>query len=246
MRYGIFSDVHANLEALDAVIEALKNESIDKYLCAGDVVGYAVNPNECIEKTKALAMITVAGNHDWASVDLFGLDYFNPQAYQAVIWTRKNLSRDCRYFLEALKLVYKNKDLTLVHGTLSDPQDFNYMTNGDSAEATFRLLENNVCFLGHSHIAGVFIEGENGDLVYREDDLDGNFIDIKEGNKYIINVGSVGQPRDGNPKAAFSIYDTDKKRAWVKRISYDIKKTREKIIQAGLPRVLGDRLLAGK
>ena len=110
MRYGIFSDIHANLEAFDAVIEAFKLEAIDKYLCVGDVVGYAANPKECIKKVKMLAMITVAGNHDWASVDLFSTDYFNPIASEAIFWTKRNLSDEDRYFLESLKLIYKNED----------------------------------------------------------------------------------------------------------------------------------------
>ncbi len=123
MRYAIFSDVHSNLEALEAVIEALKRESPDKYLCAGDIVGYAANPKECIERIRAITSLIVAGNHDWASVDLFPTENFNPAAGQAISWTRRHIDDDNRYFLESLKLIYKNDDLTLVHGTLDNPQD---------------------------------------------------------------------------------------------------------------------------
>ena len=242
MRYGIFADVHSNLEALDAVIEAYGKEAIDKYLCAGDVVGYAANPKECIEKIKALTIITVAGNHDWASVNLFSLDYFNPVASEAIFWTKQNLDDNSRYFLESLKLVYKNEDLTLVHGTLENPQDFNYMTDGYAAWVTFRLLETDICFVGHSHVAGIFIKDKDDRIHYRQD----NSVDIKQEFKYIINVGSVGQPRDGNPKAAYCIYDTDKKEVQIKRVGYDIQATRRKIIHAGLPQFLGDRLIVGK
>jgi predicted phosphodiesterase len=242
MRYGIFSDVHSNLEALEAVIEAYKQEDIDKYLCAGDVVGYAANPKECIDKVKMLAMITVAGNHDWASVDLFSTDYFNPVASKAISWTKSNLGNQDRYFLELLKLIYQNEDLTLVHGTLDNPQDFDYMLDGYAASKTFALIETRLCFVGHSHVAGIFIQDVKGRIDYQED----NSIDIKDGFKYIINVGSVGQPRDGNPKATYSIYNTDKRQIQIKRISYDIEKARNKIIDAGLPRFLGDRLLVGK
>ncbi len=108
MRYGIFSDVHSNLEALNAVIDVYKKESIDKYLCGGDVVGYAANPNECVEKVKPLATVTVAGNHDWAAVNLFNLDYFNPVAKEAILWTKGKLDNKSSYFLETLKLVYKD------------------------------------------------------------------------------------------------------------------------------------------
>ena len=242
MRYGIFSDVHSNLEALDAVINAYKKEAIDKYLCVGDLVGYATNPKACIEKVKALAAVIVAGNHDWACVDLFSVDYFNPYAKDAIFWTRRNLDDIDKSLLESLKLIYKNENFTLVHGTLDNPRDFNYMTDGYIAEQTFRLLETNICFVGHTHVVGTFINDKLGQLHYRQDDS----IDISPGNKYIINVGSVGQPRDGNPKASYCTYDTDKKEVQIKRIDYDIQTARKKIIAVGLPKFLGDRLLSGR
>jgi predicted phosphodiesterase len=242
MRYGILSDIHSNLEALEAVIEVYKNESIDKYLCVGDVVGYASNPNECIEKISLFCMITVAGNHDWGCVNLFPVDYFNPDAKEAIFWTRKKLDENNRYYLKALKLVYKNEDLTLVHGTLDKPQDFNYMTDEHVARGTFRLLETSICFVGHSHVAGIFIQDKKERIHYSED----AYVDIKEENKYIVNVGSVGQPRDGKSQAAYCIYDTDKKQIQIKRINYDIQTTRKKIINLGLPTFLGDRLIIGR
>jgi predicted phosphodiesterase len=242
MRYAIFSDVHANLEALEAVIESYKKESIDRYLCVGDVVGYAANPKECIERIKALCMITVAGNHDWGSVNLFSLDYFNPYAKEAILWTQENIDDTDRHFLQSLKLVYKNDDLTLVHGTLESAAKFNYLTDGIVAEESFKALENNVCFLGHTHVAGTFIKGQDGEIKYRQDIS----MKIEAGNKYIINVGSVGQPRDGNPNAAYCIYDTYKKEVCLKRVGYNIADTRKKIIAAGLPRFLAERLALGR
>lgn len=242
MRYGIFSDIHSNLEALDVVIEAYKKEAIDKYLCIGDVVGYAANPKECIEKTKILADIVLAGNHDWAAVNLFSVDYFNPVAAEAIFWTRRNLDDNAKFFLESLKLIYKNEDLTLVHGTLDNAADFNYMTDGYIAEETFRLLETNICFVGHTHAVAIFTKDKDDRIHYRED----NSIEIKPENKYIVNVGSVGQPRDRNPQAAYCIYDTDKKEVQIKRIGYDMETTRKKIIDASLPKFLGDRLFLGR
>lgn len=242
MRYGIFSDIHSNLEALDAIIGAYRKEKIDRYLCVGDVVGYASSPKECIEKIRMLAMITVAGNHDWASVNLISTDYFNPLAKEAVFWTQRNLDEEGRYFLEHLMLVYKNEDLTMVHGTLDEPGDFNYMTDGYIASRTFELLETNICFVGHTHVPGVFVKSKDGHIQYQE----GSNMDIKEDNKYIINVGSVGQPRDGNPKAAYCIYDTKKRNVQIKRISYDTQTARKKIIAEGLPIFLGERLLVGR
>lgn len=242
MRYGIFSDVHSNLEALEAIIDAYKKERIDKYLCIGDIVGYAANPNECAEKIKALVTITVAGNHDQASVNLLSIDYFNPQAAEAIIWTKDNLNEQSKYFLESLKLVYKNEDLTLVHGTLDDPQDFNYMIDDYVAFKTFKLLDNNVCFVGHTHRAEIFIQEKNNQIHYYNE----KNIDTSKENKYIINVGSAGQPRDGNPNSAYCIYDADKKKVELKRVSYDIQVTAKKIYDAGLPRFFGDRLKVGR
>lgn len=242
MRYGIFSDIHSNLEAFDSVIKAYKSEAIDKYLCIGDVVGYATNPKECIEKVSKLAMITVAGNHDWAAVNLFSLDYFNEIAKEALLWARRNIDDTDRIFLESLKPTYKNKDFTLVHGTLDNPQEFNYMTDGYIAEETFRILDTNICFVGHTHHPGAFIKDKNESMHYRQD---GSY-DIKPDNKYIINVGSVGQPRDANPKAAYCIYDSEKREVRIKRIAYDFESSRKKIIDAGLAKFLGDRLLSGR
>ncbi|MFA5411136.1 MAG: metallophosphoesterase family protein [Candidatus Omnitrophota bacterium] len=241
MRYGIFSDIHSNLEAWEAAITAYQSENIDRYLCLGDVVGYAANPKECVAAVAALAAVTVAGNHDWASVDLFSLDYFNPLAREAICWTKRNLGGREKSFLESLRLTYKNEDLTLVHGTLDNPEDFNYLSDDFSAKGTFRLLENNLCFVGHTHVSGIFVQDKDGRIYYQDD----AGIRIKEDNKYIINVGSVGQPRDGNPQACYCIYDSAKKEAEIKRIGYDIEAAARKIVNAGLPRFLAERLLSG-
>jgi predicted phosphodiesterase len=242
MRYAIFSDVHSNREALEAVIAAYKDESIDKYLCLGDLVGYAADPNLCVQTVKAISEVTIAGNHDWASVNLFSSDYFNPLARDALEWTKRTLKNRQKTYLESLKLVYKNQDLTLVHGTLDQPSDFNYMTDGYSARKTFSLLETNICFIGHTHVAGMFIKDKKNRIIYRQDYT----IDIKEDTAYIINTGSVGQPRDADPRAAYCIYDTEKKEVCLKRIDYDKISARKKIIQAGLPLFLGDRLISAR
>ncbi|MDD4898989.1 MAG: metallophosphoesterase family protein [Candidatus Omnitrophica bacterium] len=242
MRYGIFSDIHSNLEALDAVIQAYQKESIDKYLCIGDVVGYAANPNECVERIKELAEVTVAGNHDWASVGLFSLDFFNPEAAQAILWTEKNISHSASTFLRSLKLLYEEEDFILVHGSLNDPGDFNYMNDEYIAQRTLALMNKEICFVGHTHFPGTFIQEENQNLRYSKESL----IGIKRGNKYIINVGSVGQPRDANPTPSYGIFDSEKKTFELKRVPYDSKETRKKIYQEDLPLFFGERLLKGR
>jgi len=241
MRYGIFADVHSNLEAIDAVIQAYKNENIDQYLCLGDVVGYGADPCECVSRVMSLSAITVAGNHDWATVNLFSLENFRFEAAEVIYWTRTQITQTERDFLESLELIYKNTDLTLAHGTIDNPKDFNYMTNGYIAWESLRLLETRVGFVGHSHVPGIFTKGVGDQVGYRQDDS----LDLIEGQSYIVNVGSVGQPRDGNPKAAFCIFDTKENRIFIKLVKYDMEKTRKKIIETGLPRSLGDRLLIG-
>ncbi len=242
MRYGIFSDVHSNLEALQAVAAAYKKESIDTYLCAGDVIGYAANPKECIEMAGSLARTTVGGNHDWAAVSLFSLEYFNPQARQAIHWTKQNIDEKERQFLKALPLTFENEDLTLVHGTLLNPQDFDYLADEYAAEDTFSLLKTKVVFIGHTHHAGIFIQDKTGALRYQQEPA----VRILPENKYIVNVGSVGQPRDGDPQAAYCVYDTEKFEVRIQRVEYDKEMSRKKILEAGLPAFLGDRLFEGK
>ena len=157
MRYGIISDIHGNLEALETAIDALSREKIDTYLCVGDIVGYAANPAECIEETKALTPHIVCGNHDIASSGLMGTSSFNEAAREAVIWTRNNLSQENIAFLKRLNYIYKNEHFILVHGTLEEPEAFHYMSDGYEAHRTFRLMgDTRVSFVGHSHIPGIF------------------------------------------------------------------------------------------
>lgn len=242
MRYAVFADIHSNLEALNTVLSVYKKEGIDTYFCVGDIVGYGADPNACVEIIRATAKITVAGNHDWASVNLFSTDYFNPYAKEAVFWTKERLSDNNSSFLASLELVYQNSELTLVHGTLDNPEDFYYLTDGYAAEETFRRQETPVCFLGHTHVPGIFRRSFSGQMSYTE----GGRVKIEENAKYIVNVGSIGQPRDGNPRASFCIYDSVKKEIEIKRIAYDVAAAREKILQAGLPHFFGERILRGQ
>lgn len=241
MRYGIFSDVHSNLEALEEVIKAYKKESIDKYLCVGDIVGYAANPKECIEKVQTLVAATAAGNHDWGSTGKFPADYFNPEAKTAVIWSGQQLNAKEKYYLDSLGLVYKNEDLTLVHGTLDNPGEFKYMDNGYQAFLSFKSLETKLCFIGHSHVPGVFIKDKDNNISYTNESK----IFLKKDCQYIVNVGSTGQPRDGDNRACYCVFDADKKEIEIKRLDYDIKTAAKKIIDSGLPRFLAERLYLG-
>ncbi len=242
MRYGIFSDIHSNLEALEAVIKAYESEKIDMYLCLGDLVGYGANPVECIQIVKDIAQMIIAGNHDWAVAGLFSLEYFNDWAKQAVIWTQRKMDLTNHNFLASLRFIYENEDFTLVHGSLNSPQEFHYITDISEAAQTFRLMNKSICFVGHTHVGGVFIQDKDGRIDFQRETR----FKLQEGYRYIVNVGSVGQPRDGDNKASFCIYDIERKEVLIKRVGYDIKSAQEKILACGLPSFLAARLSVGR
>lgn len=242
MRYGILADIHSNLEAFIEVKKQRETENIDKFICLGDIVGYGANPKECIIQSKEMFDVIIAGNHDWAAAGTFDLLCFNQYAREAVKWTKEIIDEAEANFLKSLPLIKEVDDFILVHGSLYHPDDFNYILNLPEALKAFNNMQQHICFIGHSHAPAIFVKGENLSIDY----LDVSKIKMAPEKKYIINVGSVGQPRDGNPKACFCIYDTDTKIAEIKRVSYPVEKTQNKIINAGLPYFLATRLAGGR
>lgn len=240
MRYGIISDIHGNLEALRVAKKALSGEKLDKVLCGGDIVGYGADPRKCIKNVKELCSDIVCGNHDAASCSLRDTANFNNAARKAIKWTQKKLTGEESAFIKGLSLVYKNKHLTLVHGTLKDPEAFHYMLDGDAAQATFHLMKTPVTFVGHTHVPGVFLY-KNNRINFSCKERTG----ISKGEKAIVNTGSVGQPRDGDPRLCYCVYDTDKSTIELKRLPYDIERAQTKIARAGLPPFLAYRLSGG-
>lgn len=245
MRYLIFSDVHSNLEALTAVLEAIKNKRFDQYIFLGDIVGYGANPNEVIEEIKKISPLSIVrGNHDKAVAGLTNLDYFNPVAALAVMWTSKNITSKNLEFLKELNMgpLKVNEELTICHGSPWD-EDY-YMFNKFDALEAFSIFETKICFFGHTHFPAVHIlENENVKTIYPS-----RYpfrIKIEDRFRYLINPGSIGQPRDGNPMASFIIYDSKKKSVTIQRVPYDISKAQSKILEAGLPQMLATRLSSG-
>lgn len=240
MRYGIFSDIHGNWEALQEVLQFYRREGVKDYICLGDIVGYGANPKECLDLVRGLNAACVAGNHDWAVSGRLNYDVFHGSARAAVDWTRGQLDGEDMTFLHHLPLMFKNDDFVAVHGTLSEPENFHYMIYMSDARETFHLMERQVCFVGHSHVPQIIIQ--RGEKVACSAKMN---TQVHPADRYIVNVGSVGQPRDGNPKASCCIYDTATHALQISRLTYDVHSAYTKILKVGLPEDLAERLLAG-
>ncbi len=240
MRYGIFSDVHSNLEALEAVLDSLARDRPDELLCAGDIVGYAADPAECVARVRQSVSHAVCGNHDWAVAGKMNPEWFNSFARSVVEWTAARLGGEGKAYLGNLPLCWSDGRVTLVHGSLDKPEEFHYVLDGDAARACLGLQATPVAFIGHTHVPGFFLQEKEGISF-----VPGAECRVRSGQKLLVNVGSVGQPRDRDPRAAYCLYDTESRLAVIKRVPYDIPKAQEKIRSAGLPVFLAERLTAG-
>lgn len=239
-KYAILGDIHGNLEAFNAVLKDSDEQGVTSYVCVGDIVGYYPNPIECLEKIRALECVTVRGNHDHYCAYNESLDDFHPVAANVVDWTRHQLSSEHIEYLRKLKMVNVIEGFTIVHSTLDMPEKWGYVFDDLEAEAHFNYQTTSVCFFGHTHAPVVYMKqgGVNSNAY--------NKFKITLGQKYFINVGSVGQPRDGDPRAAYVIYDTKTNEVELRRLPYDIHKTQEKVHKAGLSEWLAQRLEIGR
>jgi len=239
MKIAIISDIHSNLEALTKVLSEIKD--VDKVFCLGDIVGYGANPGECLEMIRDRVGLCIAGNHDYGVIGKTDIQYFNSAARQAIIWTRSHISDLAKKYLDSLSLTESYDDMSFTHGVFSFPESWNYIFSLEDAVREFHYMDSSIGFVGHSHIPGVFFEkiGEYGTLENSE-------FTFEDRVRYIVNCGSVGQPRDGDPRASFCIIDTDDKKVIMHRVAYNVERAREKIIEVGLPESLGDRLIYGR
>lgn len=243
MIYCVFGDIHANLEALEAVLADAEKQGAERYLCVGDIVGYGADPGPCLERVRALTTQVVAGNHDCAVVGRAEIEYFNHFAKAAVLWTREQLSPGQQAFLAGLPLTLTVNGLTVVHATVHDPAEFGYIESAIVARKSFEALETPVGFVGHSHVPVTFFYEENGDEIWFTQDEE---VPLAEFSKSIVNIGSVGQPRDDNWHAAYALYDDEAHVVTIRRLPYDIETAKQKILDAGLPAVLAARLGLGR
>jgi predicted phosphodiesterase len=242
MLLGIISDIHSNLEALQVVLGQLGQ--MEKIICLGDIVGYGPNPNECTEIIQEKNIISIAGNHDKAAVGELDTRWFNDQAKKAIAWTSTQLTPSNQQYLKELPLTLEFTDFQIVHGGLGNPLE-EYISNLSEALGTFALMEKQLCFVGHSH--NPLIVAEQMDGQYTCCDLaDKQVVFTDDYKKIIINVGGVGQPRDGDPRASFGVYDSEKKEFTLQRIAYDIETVQAKMETVGLPENLITRLSYGK
>lgn len=240
MRYAILSDIHGNLDALQAVLADAAPRA-DALMCLGDVVGYGPEPEPCLELVAERAAVLVAGNHEHGVAGLLDLDWFNDYARAALEWTQTRLDDDHRRYLAALPLVVDVGEATLVHASPAHPEEWDYLVSAEDGFGAFAGFTTRLCFVGHSHRPAVWSLGSWGPE-FRPGALD---VTIDAGRRYIINVGSVGQPRDRDARAAYAVWDVEARRIIGRRVAYDVAAVRRKIARAGLPKFLADRLAVG-
>jgi predicted phosphodiesterase len=231
-RIALISDIHGNLEALTRAFEIIDTEAVDEVVCLGDTVGYGASPSECLALVRSRCSTILLGNHDAASTDLSVANQFTLNAQLSAIWTFGALSEEEKSYLRELKPTHTLGNVLLSHGSPYEPDDWHYVISDFDAREAFRSFTEQICFIGHSHIPVILSERGEVDAVGHK-------------GRFIVNVGSIGQPRDGNPNLSFGIFNIG---TWTYRnirAEYDVKAAAQKIRDAGLPRALADRLLVG-
>lgn len=244
MRLGIFSDVHANYEALSAVLEAYKSENIDVFYCLGDTVGYGGSPNECAEIVRKIAKSTILGNHDAAVAGRMDYSYYYEAARQALDTHSRILTPENLRWLEGLPYSERleEENVLLCHGSPVHLEEFEYIFAPEQARECLRIWDElgHLTLIGHSHLCKVFALTQTS--VEELPDVD---FTLDPDKKYIVSVGSVGQPRDYDNRASFTVYDTKKKQFEFKRIEYDVELSSEKVMKLRLERNFAQRLFIG-
>src|SRR5579863_7430071 len=236
MKLGIISDIHSNLEALETVLKKLEREKVEEIVCLGDIVGYGANPNECCELIRKHCSVVILGNHDEWAVRPPDRGFVNRNVWESILWTAKNIEEKHREYFATLPLIVHRDNLIFTHSTPLNPQHWDYITDRVSASKYFQYVEGKLCFVGHSHLPGIYM--------CNCDKQEGELSALPEGS--IINVGSVGQPRDGNAASCFCVYDSNATpQVRIMRLPYDVPQAASKIFQAGIPPFFASRLSKG-
>jgi len=243
MRYAIIADIHANLAAFTAVLDDIEwRGGVEEVWCLGDMVGYGPDPHQCIELLRQYSHICVAGNHDWAAIGKISISDFNPDAAATCHWTAQQLTPEDIGYLNSLPLVIQIGEFCLVHGSPREPV-WEYLLSASIARENFAYFQSQFCMVGHSHVPLIFEYSETGACFFSRFTADSVFTLDK--NRLIINPGGVGQPRDGDPRASYAIYDSEAKSVKHYRIAYDIDATQAKMVEYRLPVRLVERLSYG-
>ncbi len=238
MNIAVISDIHSNLAALKQALSYIQDENVDKIVCLGDIIGYGPRPNECVELVQHNCPVCLLGNHDHAVLGLTDTYHFNQYAREAVNWTRRTLTVQNRVYLEGLPFLHHENEILYVHSTPVHPEEWHYILSEYEARQYLDRIKQRVCFVGHSHIPVVF--SSDGGSVYQEEMI----LDFQN-KKYIVNVGSIGQPRDGDPRLCFVTFDTTNGLLRFIRLEYPVQETYDEILENQLPPFLAMRLLAG-
>jgi len=244
MRYAIVADIHANLAAFTAVLDDIEHRGgVEEVWCLGDVVGYGPDPHQCLELLRQYNHVCVAGNHDWAAIGKINISDFNPYAAAACRWTAQQLDQEDIQYLDRLPLVIKKDDFTLVHGSPRHPI-WEYLLSTSSAKENFAYFQSQFCLIGHSHVPLIFEYSQSSTCSLSEFPADTPLTLAQ--NRLLINLGSIGQPRDGDPRASYAIYDSQTRSISLYRIPYDISATQARMVKCRLPMPLVTRLSYGQ
>ena len=242
MRYLIVSDIHSNLEALTALLSDAMERNIDEVICLGDFGGYGANPSECVETFVALPKArAVLGNHDAAVIDLSQREMFNPVARAGILYSEANLTESGREYLRKLPMIIDvDSEFVAVHSSPFRPEAWVYVVEALEAADAFHAMTPTLAFIGHTHFPAV--HSDNGSVVALAPE---DRVTVNANKKIMVNVGSVGQPRDGDARSAYVVYDSESRTIKIHRIEYDVDQAAAKILDAGLPPMLADRLRRG-
>ena len=242
MIFAVISDIHANLEALAAVLEDIEKKQIGAVYCLGDVVGYGCDPSPCIDLVLKHCDIRLMGNHEYYALGLVSDEYLSPLARQSAVWTQEHLSKSDLEKIANFEMDAHLADVDLVHASPYEPESWRYILATQEAKRAFDRMQGSICFYGHTHLPMIFSLSPEGEVRHQV----GHDIQPSEEKKYLINVGSVGQPRDNDPNACYVTCDTEDRTVSYNRVAYDIARTQQKMRAAGVPDLLVERLTVGQ
>jgi diadenosine tetraphosphatase ApaH/serine/threonine PP2A family protein phosphatase len=242
MLYGICSDIHSNATAFKAVLESMRDNGVERKVCLGDIVGYGVDTDECVDLVRENMDFCLIGNHDSVAVKNESSEGFNPYAKQAIEWTQKHLSKDSIAYIRSLPYIFEENDICFVHASPLSPADWVYVTDLEDALNAFDHFSERYCFVGHTH-SPVIIASRPLAIPKILDEYE--YV-IANTERLLVNVGSVGQPRDRDPRACWCLLDTETKCVRLIRVDYDIRETQNRMKKQGMPSFLIDRLSVGR